>query len=188
MAIKLAAKTEAGQLLKLVMSTDSAIDWEKTYPNFEEELAEEAPDEYDDEEAETLTLTERKIEHYKKSHDATKLVFKEAGEGEEIDEPTFFVFKHPSRAEVARTLRAMYSKMFGGKKGGGDMYTETFHLTYLGTQEGIHGAIEDAPRVGGKITNKYFQMLEDANVIEEIGTAYMKVLNKKTEDADKRKK
>lgn len=184
MAVKLEKVTDPNQMLKVVVSIDSAIDWDRSMPDFED-TPEDEPEEDDDEgmeeEGEDNSLVARKQRAYRRDHDATKLVFKEG------DEPTFFVFKHPRRAEVARKLRGLYGEMFSGgvgkkKKISNDMYSATFNAAYVGSHDGFEGAMQEAQRIHGNITNQYWQMLEDAGVVEELGTAYFKELGKRRQD------
>lgn len=157
MAVKLERKTPRDKLLKVVSSTDSAIDWEKSFPGAE--------------------LTEKgKRDEYDERHELDKLVFKDG------DHPTVFVFDHPARADVCESLRGAFAAQASGR-GGSDLYNAVFNDAFLGTQEGFDGVMNKPLKRNGKLTPEYLQALLDAGVFEELATTFIRVFRDTRMDA-----
>lgn len=183
MAVKLEKTTDDKAVLKIISVTDSAIDWDASYPD---PLDLQDDDQTDEKESDLPTFTEsgrelspveRKKAHYQVHHDESKLRFKQD------DMPTLFVFHHPYRASVARTMREIAAEMYANtQKGKGDkverdMFTAVFQRFYIGMEQGFGGERETAPRINGRLSNDTVQALEDAEVFIELNAAFMRVYN-----------
>lgn len=162
MAVKLVKSTAKEQQLKLVSVRDDAIDWYATYPEM-------GPD------------VKSKKKRYEKERDVTVLRW------EEGKKPTLFVFHHPKRAEIARRMRITYTRTLSDSAKA-EIFTEIFNEAFIGTQEGFEGKMDAAPRIDDKITEDYYQALEDAGVLTEIAGAFLAVVNRQGDDVDTTKK
>lgn len=165
MGIEIKKVTSGDRLLKIISVLDDAIDWEKSFP-----------DERD-------SSIEEKQRVYERDHDLSQLVFLED------KKPTMFVFKHPLRVDVSRKIRNVYTLNLSRGSARSDMFTDIFHVSYLGTEEGIDGGIlAEAPRRDSLITDAYMQGLEDSGVFEEIAQTVVAIINKKpTNNLNKKK-
>lgn len=164
MAIKLEKKTVSDKLYKVVSVLDDAIDWDKSYP-----------DDLD-------STVEEKKAMYRRYHELSKLVFLEDGK------PTLFVFKHPSRVDISKKVRAVYTNQLSQAGNTQDLFTEIFNICFIGTEEGLDGGVlTEAERRGGVITNGYMQGMEDSGAFEEIAACLLNVINRgSNEDAKKK--
>ncbi len=163
MGVKLKKQTERDLLLRIVLSVDSAIDWEKTYPEIME---------HDD-----------KVAEYKRTHDATKLVYIEG------DQPSLFVFDHPKRVDVGRKIRGLYARQQVSSKEQIDLFTEIWDKAFLGIEEGHDsGPLVSPNRINGRITDEYFQSLEDSGVFSEAAFAFMQAADRSSDNALDKKK
>lgn len=162
MAVKIQKKTESSQLLKLISVTDDAIDWSKSYAD------EDASDD------------DKKL-RYAKEHDLQALVFADGAA------PTLFVFEHPHRVDVGRKIRGLYTKSLTGQGVGVDLWTEIWDKAYLGTEEGLDGAPRDQPpRRDGRMTDAYFQALEDSGIFAELALAFLAVVGRDRSSPEKK--
>lgn len=183
MAVSLEKKTDKKMMLKIISSTDTAIDWNESYPSPEDLQEEDVESSKDSSELpviveqKEMSLVEKKKDHYSRHHDDTKLSFKKD------DSPTLFVFQHPHRADVARRMREIASGMYADSqrnkkaKVESDMFTAVFQNFFVGTEQGIGAKLEDAPRINGRLSDEYIQSLEDAEVFIELNAAFMRVYN-----------
>jgi len=164
MSVKIERKTALDKLFKCISVTDSAINWEKSYSD--------------------LQLTDdKKKERYVKSHSLDSISFIAE------DKPTVFVFKHPHRAEIKKEVRSLYTKISEDKKESIDLFSEVIHLAFLGTQDGLDGALVEVPRgLENKITDDYIQAIEDADILIEIAMALVKAGDNKKDDGISLKK
>jgi hypothetical protein len=168
MAIQIKKVTGSDKLLKIISVLDSAIDWDKSFS--------QGNDDY--------TL-EDKQKLYEKDHEISRLVFLTEIDhvtGQTVDlKPTMFIFNHPLKVEISRKIRSVWSNNLArGVSGKSDLFTDIFNVAYMGTEEGLDGGIlELAPRRDGVITDAYMQGLEDSGVFEELSTAIISVINKK---------
>lgn len=151
MGIKIEKTTNASLQLKLISVKDSAIDWAASYPD-EAELA-------------------QKKAVYQNEYDLQKLVFVEG------EKPTLFVFRHPKRVDVSRKIRGIFSQQINGQAQQ-DLFTEIWNTSFVGTEEGLDGgALVEADRRGNRITDNFFQALEDSGVFEELAAAFCRIAN-----------
>lgn len=151
MAIELKARTSSAQVLKVVSVLDNAIDWRESFAELGEDVDE-------------------KKERYLEEHNLEDLKFLPDGK------PTLFVFKHPNRADVAKRVRQAYAKVISQEKS--ELFTEVFNTAFIGTEDGFDGApLEQAERRDNKITERYYQMLMDAGVLEELARVFLKIVN-----------
>lgn len=161
MSVSIQAKTSPNELISFISVLDDAIDWNASYLDFE-------------------TEEDRKTE-YRKTHDLSKLVLRKDAV------PTYFVFKHPRRADITTEMRKLMSALNADAPP--DLLREICDAAFLGTQEGSDAQRTPAPKVNGKITVAYLQGLEDAGVFVEICWAFAgeyhrasEALNKKSVD------
>jgi hypothetical protein len=191
MAVKIEKTTDSKKLLKIISVTDSAIDWDMSYPDPEDLQDDEESNDSKDitdlpefVEVIDVPLEKRKKDHFSKHHDESKLRFKED------DAPTLFVFQHPHRVDVARKMRELASEMYTDAQKGRktkvdkDMFTSVFHNFYVGMEQGFGGTLEKPNKINGRITDDTIQALEDAEVFIELNAAFMRVYN---EDRSKKK-
>lgn len=187
MAVKIQKTTDQKKVLKIISVTDSAIDWDESYPNagdLEDDDADEEDEKLEDDSAlptvaEVVSLdpVEQKKAHYRKHHDESKLKFKAD------DKPTLFVFGHPHRADVSRKMRELAGSMYANDRRGNkekvdrDMFTAVFHHFYLGMEQGFEGQRELVARVNGRLTDETLQGLEDSDVFIELNSAFMRTYN-----------
>lgn len=191
MAVILQKTTDSKKLLKIISVTDSAIDWDASYPN-PEDLQDDEEDNDSKEitelpdfiEANNEPLEKRKKDHFSKHHDESKLKFKQD------DAPTLFIFQHPHRVDVARKMRELASEMYADSQKGKkskvdkDMFTAVFYNFYVGMEQGFGGVLEKPNKINGRITDDTIQGLEDAEVFIELNAAFMRIYN---EDRSKKK-
>lgn len=179
MAIELKKVTQANQTLKVIASSDTAIDWDA----MEDKEAPEGRAEHLPE----LTPTECKKAAYMDGHDTASLKFKDG------DKPTLFIFKHPHRQDVATSMRSLYSKIYNpmnNKNLGVELFKEVFDGAFIGTEDGFDGPLSQVPRdKTRKISADYLQALNDADVFDELALSFIDCANaKKKKDPDSIKK
>lgn len=166
MSIKLEARTNNRQLLKLVGIEDDAIDWDATYPD-EGSL-------------------DAKRARYLRTHDIRELQWKEGCD------PTVFVFEHPARVDVDRKVRHYWTQLLkpGAKN---DLWIDVWNGLYLGLEEGLVNAPrQEPPRQGTELTQGFLQALLDEALLQELGQAVLDAAQQKAErrvaSADAKKK
>lgn len=163
MGVKIVKTTDAKQKLKLISITDSAIDWDEMYLD------------------QAFETKQEKEDFYRKDYKIQDLKFLDG------DTPTLFVFEHPKRQDIASRIRDFFAKQERGRNES-DMHTEVFNAAYIGTEEGIDGAVSPAPRRDGKITNDHLQALQDSNVFNELAQVVLTRMLTKTQTDDDKKK